>query len=50
MALFLGFRYFKLQNKFQIVQEFHYTVVSSLKDSGVGLVISMVCFSPIIQR
>ena len=44
LILSIGFRYFELQNiykKFQIAQEFKYSVVSFFIDKGVGIVLSI---------
>ena len=46
-VLFLGFQYLQLQNIYKRITN---SVVSSFIDSGVGLVLSMVCFSPSIEQ
>ena len=50
LVLFLEFQYFELQNIFLANhKEFQYSVVSWFVDSGAGLILSMVGFSPSIH-
>ena len=46
-VLFLGFQYLELQNIYKHITN---SVVSSSIDSGAGLVLSMVRFSPSIEQ